>query len=66
VTAVPPATFIQTHRAAIAASSAEAEANPRARSAKLRFAIRSEAPARHTGTSFLGLPDMKLQSGRGR
>jgi 16S rRNA (cytosine1402-N4)-methyltransferase len=66
VASVPPATFFQSHRAAIAATSAEAEANPRARSAKLRFAIRSEAPARNTGTSFLGLPDMKLQSGRSR
>ncbi|CAM5764664.1 ribosomal RNA small subunit methyltransferase H [Labrys miyagiensis] len=66
VAAVPPATFTQTHRAATAASTAEADVNPRARSAKLRFAIRSEAPARDTGTSFLGLPDMNIQSGRSR
>lgn len=66
VAAVPPPTFVQTHRGALAASEAEAELNPRARSAKLRFAVRSEAPARDTGTSFLGLPEVSLQSGRGR
>jgi 16S rRNA (cytosine1402-N4)-methyltransferase len=66
VTAVPPPTFTQAHRAAIAASAAEAGGNPRARSAKLRSAVRSDAPARDTGTSFLGLPDMNIQAGRSR
>jgi 16S rRNA (cytosine1402-N4)-methyltransferase len=66
VVAVPPPTFTQSRRAALAATSREADVNPRARSAKLRFAVRSDAPARDTGTSFLGLPDMNMQSGRGR
>ena len=64
--AVPPPTFTQVHRNAVAASAAEASTNPRARSAKLRSAVRTAAPARDTGTGFLGLPDIHAQSGRGR
>lgn len=51
--------------AVIAASEAEAERNPRARSAKLRSAVRSEAPPRAEDFSIFGfpkLPDMR-QSG---
>jgi 16S rRNA (cytosine1402-N4)-methyltransferase len=41
---------------ALAASEAEAEENPRARSAKLRSAIRTAAPARREDPSIFGLP----------
>jgi 16S rRNA (cytosine1402-N4)-methyltransferase len=41
----PAPSFIQLEKSTIAASSAEAEANPRARSAKLRFGIRTAAAA---------------------
>ena len=40
----------------VAASEEEAEANPRARSAKLRAAIRTDAPARDETMSIFGLP----------
>jgi 16S rRNA (cytosine1402-N4)-methyltransferase len=41
-----PAVFVPASKGAVAASEAEAEINPRARSAKLRAAIRTVAPAR--------------------
>jgi len=41
---------------AISATDAETEANPRARSAKLRSAIRTDAPARAADLSIFGLP----------
>ncbi|MDQ0395266.1 16S rRNA (cytosine(1402)-N(4))-methyltransferase RsmH [Labrys monachus] len=63
---VPSPTFVQASRNPLAASAEEASANPRARSAKLRFGTRTAAPARDTGTGFLGLPDIHVQSGRGR
>jgi 16S rRNA (cytosine1402-N4)-methyltransferase len=44
--AVPEPTFVLTTRKAVAASGTEAGANPRARSAKLRSAERTAAPAR--------------------
>jgi len=37
---------------------AEVEANPRARSAKLRVAVRTEAPARASDLAFFGLPKL--------
>jgi 16S rRNA (cytosine1402-N4)-methyltransferase len=44
--AAPPApTFTLSHKGHVAASEAEARANPRARSAKLRAAVRTAAPA---------------------
>jgi 16S rRNA (cytosine1402-N4)-methyltransferase len=41
---------------AISATDAETDANPRARSAKLRSAIRTDAPARAADPSIFGLP----------
>lgn len=49
-------TFMQTKRGAIAASAAESERNPRSRSAKLRKAIRTEAPAGSSDRAVFGLP----------
>lgn len=40
----------------VAASEAEAQVNPRARSAKLRAAVRTQAPARKEDLSIFGLP----------
>ncbi len=52
---VEPATFEKGGKV-IAASEAEAERNPRARSAKLRVATRKDAPARREDHSIFGLP----------
>ncbi|EFL90850.1 S-adenosyl-methyltransferase MraW [Ahrensia sp. R2A130] len=53
-------TFNQIKRGAISASAAEAEINPRARSAKLRWAVRTEEPPRVNSNgddlSIFGLP----------
>lgn len=48
---------------ALAASAAEAEANPRARSAKLRAAVRTAAPARPEDLSIFGLPSLPALAG---
>jgi 16S rRNA (cytosine1402-N4)-methyltransferase len=51
-------TFKIEGKAMVAASAAEADANPRARSAKLRAATRTEAPARDAEMAVFGLPDL--------
>ncbi len=52
------ATFRLEKRGAIAVSEAEADANPRARSAKLRFGIRTGAAARAADMSIFGLANL--------
>ncbi len=42
----------------VAASEAEAEANPRARSAKLRAGMRTDAPAEAADMSIFELPNL--------
>lgn len=54
--APPPATLKLTPRKAIAPDAAEIAANPRARSAKLRIARRTEAEAGPVDRAALGLP----------
>ena len=49
-------TFSQTKRGAVSASKTEAEFNPRARSAKLRFATRKKTQARNGDKTLFGLP----------
>ena len=46
----------------VAASDAEARENPRARSAKLRAAVRTDAPARAADLSLFGLPALPALS----
>jgi len=52
---VAPATFTLQRRGVVAASDAEAERNPRARSARLRAAVRTAAPARAAEPALLGI-----------
>ncbi|SMH50175.1 16S rRNA (cytosine(1402)-N(4))-methyltransferase RsmH [Mesorhizobium australicum] len=54
---VIPATFEKPAQV-VAASDAEAERNPRARSAKLRSAVRTGATPRREDLSLFGLPDL--------
>lgn len=53
-TSIP--TFKQIKRGAVSASAAEADTNPRARSAKLRWAIRTDEAARDGDLALFGLP----------
>jgi 16S rRNA (cytosine1402-N4)-methyltransferase len=52
------AQFDLVHKSAVQASEAEAEENPRARSAKLRAGIRTNAPAGQADMSIFDLPDL--------
>ncbi|MGB3389148.1 MAG: 16S rRNA (cytosine(1402)-N(4))-methyltransferase RsmH [Pseudaminobacter sp.] len=54
---VNPATFRKSG-GVVAASDSEVDVNPRARSAKLRAAIRTQAPARAADFSIFGLPKL--------
>ncbi|NKB51820.1 MAG: 16S rRNA (cytosine(1402)-N(4))-methyltransferase RsmH [Rhizobiaceae bacterium] len=51
-----PLTFQQVKRGALAASREESEQNPRSRSAKLRAAVRTDAPVGSDDRSVFGLP----------
>ncbi|EHS49686.1 Ribosomal RNA small subunit methyltransferase H [Rhizobium sp. PDO1-076] len=53
-----PATFEPVGKGIVAATEAEAEINPRARSAKLRAGIRTKAPAERADMSIFDLPDL--------
>lgn len=53
-----PATFEPLGRSMVSATEDEAEANPRARSAKLRAAVRTEVPAERADPSIFDLPDL--------
>jgi 16S rRNA (cytosine1402-N4)-methyltransferase len=53
-----PEIFKLTSKSAVLASEAEAEANPRARSAKLRAGIRTEAKPRKADPSIFDLPQL--------
>ncbi|WP_281249195.1 16S rRNA (cytosine(1402)-N(4))-methyltransferase RsmH [Acuticoccus yangtzensis] len=57
---VAPATFVASAKRALAASDAEAKINPRARSAKLRAATRTDAPARSADLTDL-VPHVRLR-----
>ncbi|WP_149737594.1 16S rRNA (cytosine(1402)-N(4))-methyltransferase RsmH [Rhizobium sp. RU20A] len=56
--AVRAATFEPQGRGLVGASDAEADENPRARSAKLRAGIRTTAPAERADFSIFDLPDL--------
>lgn len=53
-----PSTFDLIKRGALKASGDEAEQNPRSRSAKLRFGVRSSEPARKENMELFGLPNL--------
>ncbi|MBL4891241.1 MAG: 16S rRNA (cytosine(1402)-N(4))-methyltransferase RsmH [Rhizobiaceae bacterium] len=57
-TETQPSTFDLIKRGALKASRDEAVQNPRARSAKLRFGVRSGEPARKENMELFGLPNL--------
>lgn len=57
---VAPPTFRLESRGPILPSEAEVDANPRARSAKLRVAVRTDAPARPVDTTGIGVPSVQM------
>lgn len=61
---LPPATFRLTARQPVEPGAEECERNPRARSAKLRFAVRTDAPSRDLDRAALGVPAGDGQSRR--
>ncbi|MGV2977000.1 16S rRNA (cytosine(1402)-N(4))-methyltransferase RsmH [Roseibium alexandrii] len=62
---VPPATFEILTRKAVEARDMETDANPRARSAKLRAGRRTEAPARELDIHAAGVPRLAAFHGLG-
>ncbi|MDK9696335.1 MAG: 16S rRNA (cytosine(1402)-N(4))-methyltransferase RsmH [Siculibacillus sp.] len=63
---VAPATFVGLSKGVDEADDEEIAANPRSRSAKLRAAVRTEAPARAIDAEALGLPRVETNRRGGR
>ncbi len=63
---VPPATFVQPGKGLLEATEDEIAVNPRSRSAKLRFGVRTQAPARTIDGEALGLPRLTPKPKGGR
>ena len=66
IATVAPATFELLTKGVDEADEAEIAANPRARSAKLRAAVRTNAPARPIDAEALGLPRVETRGRGGR